>query len=494
MKTILLPLALWTLSVSFLQAQSNRFDITAFGAKPDSTTLCTQAIQDAINRCAGAGGGTVWVPAGVFLTGSIRLLTGVDLYLAPGATLLGSSSRSDYSKNRWYALVLADGQSNIRISGEGTIRGNGYALSKDVIRRWKAGELEGERGWDEKLLEKNRPSEKNRPEIIDFQRCKKVVIQGVHLRDGACWIQTYEKCEDLLIDNIEVKSTSYWNNDGIDLVDCHRVVVRNCLINTGDDGICLKSHDPAWRCEDILIQNCRIRSSASALKFGTASLGGFHHIRVRGLTIWDTFRSAIALESVDGGILDDVDIRDVTAKNTGNAIFIRLGQRNLKRPPGKVENIRIRNVWVEIPAGKPDRGYETEGPPPLDVQNTGPGIVISGIPEHLIRNVRLKNIEVTVATNLEGNKALAAAGDHADPPERPSDYPEFSMFGELPAWGLFARHAADLRLTNCRFTLNGKDYREVMVSRDAPQFQSKRTKVRNGKQPSPTSGQKSSRI
>ncbi|MES1223870.1 MAG: glycoside hydrolase family 28, partial [Bacteroidota bacterium] len=143
---------------------------------------------------------------------------------------------------------------------------------------------------------------------------------------------------------------------------CKNVTLTNSFFDVADDGICLKSHDPHGGCENINIANCKIRSSASAFKMGTASHGGFKNIKVKNIFIYDTFRSAIAIETVDGGILEDVNIQDVVAKNTSNAIFIRLGKRMTNRPPGRLNKIYIGNVKVEVPAGKPDAGYNMEGP------------------------------------------------------------------------------------------------------------------------------------
>jgi hypothetical protein len=446
-------------------AQTGRFDITRFGAVPDGKTLNTSAIQHAIDSCAATGGGTVNVPAGKFLTGTIQLKSNVILHLDAGSVLLGSTSRPDYAKSRWYALIIADKQHHIGITGPGLIDGQGRALAQDVIRRWRAGEYEGERVWDESRKEENRPSERNRPFILNFQQCQDIRMEDFTIRDAACWVQIYEKCERLKIDHITVESMAYWNNDGIDIVDCRQAIVRNCTVNAADDGICLKSHDARWICEDIRIENCRIRSSASALKFGTASQGGFRHIRVRNLTIWDTFRSAIALESVDGGVLEDIDIRHVRAKNTGNAFFIRLGKRNKNRPPGVVQHILIKDVRVEVPRTKPDAGYETEGPPAREPQNIGPS-GIAGLPGYPIRDVRLENIEIVYPGGSDTTIARVASGQLDKVPENPENYPEFSMFGELPAWGFYVRHAAGITLKRCRFTLQQKEYRPALVFDD----------------------------
>jgi polygalacturonase len=310
-----------------------------------------------------------------------------------------------------------------------------------------------------------RPAEKNRPKLIEFTNCDDISIKNITIKDGLCWIQNYKNCSNMVIDSIRVESTTYLNNDGIDLVDCKNVKVTNSFINAADDGICLKSEDSKGSCENIYIANCTIRSSASAFKLGTASRGGFKKITVRDIKVYDTFRSAIALESVDGAVLEDIDIRNVTAKNTGNAIFIRLGQRNKKADPGKVHRIYIGDVKAEIPSGKPDKGYQMEGPAVRYLHNVFPSS-IAGIPGHPVQDVTLENIEITYGGNAK--KEIAHFGlDSLDKvPENISGYPEFSMFGELPAWGFYIRHADGIKIKNMTLKYLKDDFRTACIFDD----------------------------
>ena len=272
----------------------------------------------------------------------------------------------------------------------------------------------------------------------------------------------------MLIDSINVESNTFWNNDGIDLVDCKHVRLTNSFFNADDDGICLKSEDRHDSCDDIDIEHCRIRSSASALKFGTASRGGFHHITVKDLTIYDTYRSAIALEAVDGGSLTQVDIRNIKAKNTGNALFIRLGHRNKDSVYSSIKDIHIADIDVEIPAGKPDKGYPMEGPP-LTYQHSVFPACIAGLPGHRIEDVTLENIRVTYPGGPPG-ATPPGGGAPATPqspiPENPSDYPEFSMFGDLPVWGLYLRHVDGITLKNIHLSLTNPDARPMTRADD----------------------------
>jgi polygalacturonase len=429
-----------------------------FGAAGDGHSMDTRAIQSAIDAANRAGGGVVLLPQGTYLSGSLRLKSNVDFHLDADATLLGSASRSDYQKGRWYALLLAEGQENLSISGPGTIDGQGRKLAQDVIRRVKAGEIADP-------MAKDRPNEQQRPVLIELRRCRRLRVSGVTLRNSSCWVQNYIECEDLLMDRVRVDSTAYWNNDGMDITDCKRVRVTRCDVNSADDGICLKSNVGGSGCDDVEVADCRVRSSASAFKCGTASHAGFRNIRVRGLTVYDTFRSAVALESVDGGALENVRIENVRATNTGNAIFLRLGHRKTADPVGRLNDIVIRDVKVEIPSGAPDGGYEIAGRPPKEPHNPAPSSIV-GIPGHPVRNVLLDDVEIVYAGGGKPQVARVPIEALSKIPELADSYPEFTMFGELPAWGFYLRHAQGIELRNVRMLLKQADFRAALVGDD----------------------------
>ena len=198
------------------------------------------------------------------------------------------------------------------------------------------------------------------------------------------------------IDRIRVESDTYWNNDGIDLIDCVNVRITNSFVNSSDDGICLKSSrhsDGLYICDSIYIANCTIRSSASAIKLGTHSYGGFKNIKIENIKVYDTFRSAIALEAYSNGVLENIEISNVKAKNTGNAIFIRLGDARANQPPGTLRNVTIKNVRAQIAFYPPDSKYEIRGPELPFFHNVFPSS-ITGIPDYLVQNVHLENIKI----------------------------------------------------------------------------------------------------
>ena len=432
----------------------------------------TKAIQSAIDA-AGKKGGTVEIPKGRFLTGTIHLRSHVNLHLDTGAVMLGSAKRKDYEKVIWYCLISANKVDDVKITGNGTIDGQGVELAKDVLQMVDTGEIKiPPKGW--------RPSELDRPEIIEMNYCKGVDITGVTIKNSCCWVQTYRECEDLFMNGVKIDSKSYWNNDGIDILDCKRVKIFYCDVDACDDGICLKSDNPKSRCEDVAIANCKIRSSASAIKFGTSSHGGFKDVTIRDCTVRDTFRSVIALESVDGGTLDNIDVGYIRALNTGNAFFIRLGHRTLTAPVGRVKNIWLHDMDVQIPLKQPDLGYAFKGPDIATPHNVMPSSIMGHL-QYPIENVRLERIKVRYPGAGTTTIANSPVSGLARIPEYAEHYPEFNMFGEMPAWALFVRHAKGVSIKECSFSVDARDYRPAFVLDDVFNFSTTKVKISGAK-------------
>jgi hypothetical protein len=499
MKRILITILLLQVVLGARAQQRHEFTIITYGAVPDSVTNNTTAIQNAIDKAAESGGGKVLVPKGVFLTGSLELRSGVELHLAKGAVLKGSDKRADYDGKVKPALIVALKQHNIAITGKGVINGNGRELIKDIFKQLEEGKLT-DPNW--KLT---RPGEGTKTNLIYFEDCSNVNIHGVFFKDATSWVTHYERCSNVTIDSIRLESTAYWNNDGIDIVDCKKMRITNSFINAADDAICLKSARREDFCDSIYIDHCTLRSSANAFKIGTGSFGGFKNITVRNLKVYDTYRSAIALETVDGGFLENIDIRNVAATSTGNAILIRLGHRNNDEVYSTVKNIYISNVKVEIPAGKPDAGYEMEGPllmyPPGVKPKAGEYISVSpwnykekmsgamlykhnvfpssitGIPGHPVENVIIENVAVTYKTIAGRSVNYFPLDSFNVITEAIKDYPEFSMFGELPVWGFYVRHVNGLTMKNITVIMSGKDFRTAFLFNDVSDLFLKKVKA-----------------
>jgi hypothetical protein len=358
------------------------------------------------------------------------------------------------------ALIMADGAEHISIMGSGTIDGQGLALALNVDSLHHTGERP-DPNYNQRRL---RPSETARPKLFFLHGCSDVRMDGVRLRNSANWGLSLHLCEQVKLTRLDIENRAYWNNDGIDLTDCKHVLVADCQINAADDGVCLKSYHADSECYDIEVARCDIRSSASAVKFGTASWGGFRKIHVHDIKIQDTFRSAIAIESVDGGVADGILVERIDAKNTGNAFFLRLGQRAGNRP-SVLRNVTIRQLKCEVPFGRPDEAYDLRGPEVDYFHNPFPSS-ICGYPDHRIENVTLEDIEVSYPGQATKGMAYIPLWRIKDIPEQIQKSPEFTMFGELPAWALYARHVDGLTLRNCQFTLRDADFRPAYVFDD----------------------------
>ncbi len=459
------------LTLEAIAVSAKDYQMTLFGIKSDGITMNTRSIQKAIDYIAEKGGGRLVFTVGRYLTGSIHMRSNVTLHLSEGAILVGSTNPYDYDKelNAWYGLILANKQDNIAITGKGVIDGRGRDLANNFLAQACNGIIDDP-------MKLGRVS--NRPKLIYFRECNNVTINGITLQNPAFWTQTYDQCTNLLIDGITVHSRAYWNNDGMDIVDCNGAVIQNSYIDATDDAICLKSHSATSICQNITVRNNKACSSASGIKFGTASLGGFKNIRIINNTIFDTFRSAITIQAVDGGLVENIVVDSLRSINTGNPIYLVVGQRNndahkliqvdsihSRTHRSRMDNVRISNVYAEVPATKPDAGYEYEGPTEDNPRNISPSGIV-GLADNHITNVTIENVEIVYPGGADSTYARVATYELDKVPEMPRAYPEFSQHKELPAWGFYVRHADDVAFRNVRLTAKKSDYRPAIVLDD----------------------------
>jgi polygalacturonase len=438
--------------------------VTAFGAVADGKTLNTAAIQKAIDAANKNKGGRVVFSKGVFLTGSIVLKSNIELFFENGATLLGTANPDDYPKyNDARALIIAHAQKNISITGKGIIDGQGRELALAVDSLHHTG-VRIDPNYNYRRL---RPND-GRGKLIFLSECDSIKVTDVLLKNSSGWVFSLRKSKNIVIDYVNVNSRAYWNNDGIDLDGCDNVRITNCDINAADDGICLKSDSPGLYNNNYYIANCSIRSSSCAIKFGTGSYGSFKNVTIENIKVFDTFRSAIAIESVDGAEIENITVSNITAVNTGNAILIRLGHRNGDKP-GYIKNVTIKNVKAQIPFGRPDIDYDLRGPEVDYFHNPFPAS-IAGIPGYSIENVTLENIEITYPGRASKGMAYLPLSRLKDVLENEKGYPEFTMFGELPSWGFYVRHVNGIQMKNIKVTLEKEDFRPAFVFDDVKEL------------------------
>lgn len=453
---ILLFLTLFT----GLTTYAEDYKASLFGIKSNGTTLNTNSIQKAIDFIHEKGGGRLVFFVGRYLTGNIQLKSNVTIHLEEGAILLGSTNIYDYNlAERFPSLICATKADHIALTGKGVIDGQGRDVAYQVSDQVQKGILKDPMVNDRSALW--------RPKAIYFRECTNVDITGIVIKNAAEWVLVCDQCSYVKIDRITVDSKAFWNNDGIDIVDCQHVIISNSFIDSSDDAICFKSHDPTKMCEDVEVRNCVARSSASGIKFGTLTSGGYKNFKIINNKVYDTHRSAITIATPDGGVVENILVDSLYAYNVGNAIYLRIGARWNKGRVGSMSNIRIQNMYCEIAEGKADAGREYEGPIEDLPRNISPASIV-GLPGQYISDVTLRNIHLVYPGN--SNPAYAFRGlqpaELDSIPEMPAAYPEFSQFKELPAWGLYVRHAKNLTLENITFTAKLKEYRPALVFDD----------------------------
>lgn len=422
-------------------------NVKELGARGDGVTLETAILQRAIDSCA-VSGGEVLVPPGTYLTGSLDLRSNVTLRLLRGAVILGSKNLSDYKERQprirsyndyflKYSVFYAERASNITITGEGVIDGQG---------KWF------------KVAGKEKPIRyMNRPFLLRFAECSNVRVENIRLQNSAMWTQHYFACENVTIRGISVYNHANKNNDMIDIDGCRNVIISDCFGDTDDDGITLKSTSERIT-ENVVITNCVLSSHCNAIKAGTESTGGFRNISISNMVVKPSSAdsvmtgrrggiSGITLSIVDGGVLDGVTISGVTIDGPEVPIFLRLGNRGRlhydqapKPAVGRMRDVSISNITA---------------------RNVGrTGCSITGLPGHALENVTLSNIRITFGGGVSEQPA-------ATPAEMEDSYPESTMWGNLPAYGFFVRHASGVKFRDCVFSLAGEDVRPAFVIEDA---------------------------
>ncbi|MCM1094173.1 MAG: glycosyl hydrolase family 28 protein [Lachnospiraceae bacterium] len=432
-----------------LQAQT--FNVKKYGAKGNGKRIESPAIQKAIDACHKAGGGTVIVPKGTYLSATIQLKDNVTLHLEKDALILGTTDYKAYDNLDPFteglgievgrALLVAVDAHNIGLTGEGAIDGQGSALKERHIK------------------EDTRPEKDRwglRPFLVRLVRCDGVNVNGVTLRYAGAWTSHYFHCRNVNISNVTIRSFGVAHNDGIDIDGCQHVRISHCDIISGDDALCFKTTSSKMACSDIIVSDMLLKSNQSGIKMGTESMAPFENISISNCKIYDTKNGGIKLFSVDGAHLRNVEISDITMDEVRTPMLFRLGARlnvfrkneDTKQPIGSFENVTIRNVNA-IAADKAQ----------LDPPS---GILITGIPGHYITNLTLENIHIRLLGTGTPEDALSKV------PEAIDQYPEVKTFGpKIPAYGVWARHARGLKLKNVTFELKNPDARPEILCEDA---------------------------
>ena len=445
------------------------FNVRDHGAVADGMTLDHHAFNKAIEAAASAGGGTVFVPAGNYLCGSIRLKSRINLHLDAGALIIAAPNRmnaydetEEFTPPAWQdgghtyfrnSLIWGENLDHVSITGTGMIdgrgswnEGEGLIAWNPVLDRMAGCASEGKMpppklGPDGKPLPNNgMPPSRRGNKALALKLCKNVLIRDVTIHRAGHFAILATGCDNLTIDNVTIDT----NRDGINLDCCRNVMVSNCRVNAPyDDAITPKSSYALGELrltENLMIVNCMVsgfevgslldgtmvpgKNQVGRIKFGTESSGGFRNVTIANCT----FRCSmgLALQSVDGGIMENVTISNISMTDVRKyGLYITTGNRN--RTPGVTTPSRMRNIRISNIV--------------MDGVDKMAGIILTGLPEQSIENLRLENIRMTTkggGTRKDAQKDIPEAGG----------YPKATWAGDLSAYGLFARHIKGLELAD----------------------------------------------
>jgi polygalacturonase len=449
------------------------FNIRNFGAAGDGKNLDSPAIDKAIQAAAAAGGGTVYLPPGTYLSGTIHLLSNIHLLIDMGATIkaapqnLNAYDEPEHWEGMAYqdgghtyfrnSLIYGEGLTNVSITGMGMIDGTALSTAdgnQDAV--------DGFNNWDHPERANTNATQKLARvgnKAIALKLCRNIVLRDFTIFRGGHFAIITTGCDNLTFDNLTMDT----NRDGIDIDCCRNVMVSNCRINSpNDDALVPKSSFALGRnviTENMTIVNCMVSGfevgtlldgtmkarpnggGFGRLKFGTEANGGFRNITVANVV----FRSCrgLALEEVDGGILENINIHNITMMDVSTyAIYITTGKRN--RGPDVKQPSRMRNVLISNVTA--------------DGVSAGIGIQITGLLEQPIEGLRLENIRLVCkggGTEEQANKTV---------PELGNAYPEpRGALSVMPSYGVFARHVRGLELANITLSTEKPDKRPAIV-------------------------------
>ena len=430
--------------------------------------------QKAIDETSAKGGGTVIIPKGRHLVGQLELKNGVELRLEKDAVLEGAVGLKHYrtfalpcSEGVWSAIIVGNGVTNVAIIGEGTVFGNGAAWPLPTAEDFKRGAQEGLRARG-----------------IFFNESKDIRLEGFTLKDAACWGIVLKNCDGVTARRVKVDNHGNFNNDGFD-IEAKNVLIEDCDADTGDDSFCLKSNDPNFTMENVVIRNCRARGHCTGFKIGTATHGVVRNVRFENCTSDVALRSvqyplhlpdgtpfyyhlsnaftprypngfnlsAVALECVDGGCVEDVTVDGLEIVDGARApIFVRAdlrksrGEDGIDTPPNKL-NV-MRNITIANVRGK----------------SMGPvASSITGVKGFRIENVTLRNIDLVQpgAGEERSRRAMTTSVPYLE-----GLYPSADIFYPhlFPAYGLYVDRA-EVKMENVNFRLEEGtvDWRPAIV-------------------------------
>jgi polygalacturonase len=431
------------------------YNVRDFGAKGDGTTLDTAALQAAIDACTKDQGGTVLVPAGVFVIGSVELKGNVTLHVSASAKLLGTNDGKQYHHIDAIPLsgdsTLADGNvglifavkaDNVTIEGHGTIDGQGTQFHSPSRGVMPPAGISGD----------------DRPYHLLFYQCNNLTLRDVFLNDSAYHSVRIIQCNFVKAEGLRIYNRVTGNNDGFHFISCQYVQVSNCTVQSQDDACALFGS-----CQYFTITGCFFSTRWSVFRFGG---GEAHDIAVSNCLIYEVFGCPIKMRCGPNSRFENISFSNLIMTNVTGPISIGLGDPP-RRPgaasasetgmaagtPGVVRNISFSNIvaTVVVPYALPGYPYPNSYQPG-EIKSC---IAVNGAGDTFIENVRFDNVQVTFAGG--GTAADAAV---RDVPKVAGEYYEAGIF---PAYGIYARNVKGLSLSNVRFEVSAPELRPAMV-------------------------------
>jgi len=438
------------------------FNVKDFGALGDGVHLDTDAINSAIAAAAKAGGGTVFFPAGNYLSFSIRLKSNISLYLDVGATIIAANMEmhkgkyDDPEPNIWgdslhyqdfghshfhNSLIWGEDIDNVSILGPGLIYGKG-------LQKW------------------GKPNPGLGNKVIALKKCRNVILRDFSVLQGGHFAILATGVDNMTINNLKIDT----NRDAIDIDCCRHVRISDCSLNSpNDDALVLKASYAlgyAAPTENITITNCAVygydegtfldgtfKTTQKAapdkgvvtgrIKLGTESNGAFRNITISNCTFQHC--RGLALETVDGSVLENITVSNIVMDDVLNApFFFRLGKRmrGLKEMQvGSFKHVLIDNVMITA-------------------SNPQYGSMLMGIPGYDVEDIVFSNIWIKIKGGAPKEQA------QAEVPEHETSYPDPQEFGNIPAYGFYIRHAHNIKMHHITFEFENPDWRPAFILED----------------------------
>lgn len=463
------------------------------GAKGNGVDVDTEFVNKTINEFNSLNGGIVYFPAGIYLLGSIRLKSNVELYLESGAILKaiknydgngvleGFDPFEDVSYELYqdpshsyfhHSLIWGENLENVSIHGNGMIdMDENWEISEEIQKKIKKlmdnglsyQEIASKLNLSDSVTQHVLKYGFRGPKAVALKKCKFVSIKNIAIKKATDIAILLTGCEDVKTDGINVNTYV----DGINIDGCKNTTISNCKVISGDDSIALKSsyslNEPI-KCENVSITNCIVRSQCLGIKLGTESNGGFSNIAISDCVIHDTLLGGLGIEEVDGGTLENVMISNILMNNVEAPLFIRLGNRSNgpEQNVGKLRNVSVNNVTAVIK--KPGLLYPELGELPeqswLKKYYNNPlpmASSVSGIEGYPVENITLRNI-----TLVQKDTQYNMENKHFHVEDNPKSYPNPDLFGILPSYGIYLRHVKNLKLIDVVISYEEKEQRPAL--------------------------------